>query len=225
MNISERKKIHIPIQKGVLKGKKVPLPPSLNGYRNFTSSLIKEALFQHIENFFGITFNGRKIYHIVFFDLCAGSGQIGLEAYSRGFNPVHIVEKDKKRFEFILEHLKEFRIRGSKIVFHQKDFRRMADDITQFYYGAIFIDLPYTFWKEDGRCGHLDHFFYKFISHLSEKIQNDKENDYKYIFIIQSPKPYQIPLSLKNNSRFNIIQDIKHYRKHYLNLLKINLTQ
>jgi len=66
MNISERKKIHIPIQKGVLKGKKVPLPPSLNGYRNFTSSLIKEALFQHIENFYGITFDGRKIYHIVF---------------------------------------------------------------------------------------------------------------------------------------------------------------
>jgi hypothetical protein len=60
MNISERKKIHIPIQKGVLKGKKVPLPPSLNGYRNFTSSLVKEAIFQHIENFYGITFDGRK---------------------------------------------------------------------------------------------------------------------------------------------------------------------
>lgn len=227
MNISERKKIHIPIQKGILKGKKVPLPPSLKGHRNFTSSLIKEALFQHIENFYGISFDGRRVYNIGFFDLCAGSGQIGLEAYSRGFNPVHIVEKDRKRFEFILQNLKDYKVKGSKIIFHQKDFQRMADDISNLESSAIFIDLPYTFWKEEGKCIHLDLFFKKFLDFLNFKILNaQKENlkYHKYIFIIQSPKPYRFPEFLLHQNSFVIIQEVKHYRKHYLNLLKINLT-
>ncbi|GIX41956.1 MAG: hypothetical protein KatS3mg129_1689 [Leptospiraceae bacterium] len=225
MNISERKKIHIPIQRGILKGKKVPLPPSIKGHRNFTSSLIKEALFQHIENYYGISLDGRRIYNIGFFDLCAGSGQIGMEAYSRGLNPVHIVEKDKKRFNFILEHLKDYKIKGSKLIFHQKDFKRLADDILQIPYSAIFIDLPYTFWTEEGHCSHIDHFFYKFMHYMNEKLTKTNNNELKYIFIIQSPKPYRFPESLQKNSNMIIIHEVKHYRKHYLNLFKINLTQ
>ncbi len=225
MNISERKKIHIPIQKGKLKGKKIPLPPSLNGHRNFTSSLIKEAMFQLIENYYGIKLDGNVTYHIGFFDLCAGSGQIGMEAYSRGFHPVHIVERDKKRFDFILENLRNYKIKGSHIYFHQKDFRRLADDIVQISKSAVFIDLPYSFWNSN-TCLHLDHFFYKFFKTLKEKyprIENKK--DYKYIVIVQSPKPYPLKEQYIPGEYIDISVDIKHYRKHYLNLFKIKLTQ
>ncbi|MCS7205796.1 MAG: RsmD family RNA methyltransferase [Leptospiraceae bacterium] len=226
MNISQRKKIHIPVIKGFLKGKKIPLPPSLKGYRNFTSGLIKEALFQHIENFFGVSLDGQKKLSISFFDLCAGSGQIGIEAYSRGMTPVHIVEKDKKRFDFILENLKSFEKNGRRIHFHQKDFRRLADEIVLSLKTAVFIDLPYTFWKKDGVCYHIDQFFMKYLEHLKKQVglfsQEQKER-FAHIFFIQSPVPYVIPDNLKNSNWFILDVDIKYYRKHYLVIIKIHL--
>ncbi len=220
MNISERKHITIPIQKGILKGKKIPLPPSLKGHRNVTSSLIKEAVFQLIDNFYGVHFNGLKQYPVAFFDLCAGSGQMGMEALSRGFNPVHIVEKDRQRFEFILQNLKDYKIKNSKLLFHQKDFRRFYDDILNTPYAAIFIDLPYSFWNEKGVCPHLDHFFYKFTEYyLSQK----QPLNGKYIIMIQSPKPYNPPQVLFQ-SISNLEFQLRHYRKHYLNIFRIHLT-
>lgn len=224
MNISERKHITIPVQKGILKGKKIPLPPSLKGHRNVTSSLIKEAVFQLIDNFYGVQFNGIKRYPVAFFDLCAGSGQMGVEALSRGFNPVHIVEKDRQRFEFILQNLKNFKNKNSTLIFHQKDFRRFYDDILNTQHAAIFIDLPYSFWNENGACPHLDHFFYKFVEYyVSMKNHTSKDYVGKYIILIQSPLVYNFPQHLIQSIPDIEIQ-IKHYRKHYLNVLRINLT-
>lgn len=220
MNISERKHVTIPVQKGLLKGKKIPLPPSLKGHRNVTSSLVKEATFQLIDNFYGVQFNGSKKYPVAFFDLCAGSGQMGIEALSRGFDPVHIVEKDRQRFEFILQNLKHFGNKNSKLLFHCKDFRRFYDDILNTQYSATFIDLPYSFWNEQGTCPHLDHFFYKFAEYYSS---NRNKNYGKYIILIQSPNPYHLPKIIYNF--FPMIDyQLRHYRKHFLNVLKIHLT-
>lgn len=219
MNISQRKRISIPIQKGILKGKKIHLPPSRKGHRNITSSLIKEALFQLAENFFGIHFDGYKKYSISFYDLCAGSGQIGMEAFSRGFHKVHIVEKDKKRFEFLLENLKTFKIHKSKLFFHNKDFVRFAKIIPKDSYSVSFIDLPYSFWKEQN-CSHLDFFFKKFFEYLNQ----EKHERKKILIMIQSPYPYQFYIDQYVNEVINIKKEYKHYRKHYLNLIKINLT-
>lgn len=226
MNISQRKKIHIPIQKGFLKGKKVPLPPSLKGHRNFTSGLLKEALFQHIENFYAIRLDGTKKIPVAFFDLCAGSGQIGIEAYSRGMSPVHIVEKDRNRFEFLLQHLRDFQKKGRKLVFHRKDFRRLADDISLKNRAAVFIDLPYTFWKDDGSCPHIDQFFQKYFEKLLLRVGNldeEKKESFGVVFFIQSPKPYAFPHLKIMSPDLQISSDCKLYRKHYLNIIKIYL--
>ncbi len=220
MNLSQRKKISIPIQKGILKGKKVYLPPSLKGHRNVTSSLVKEALFQLAENFFGIHFDGQRQYSITFYDLCAGSGQIGIEALSRGFSKVHIVEKDKKRFDFILENLKKYKIQNSKLILHNKDFLRFAKVIPRDTNSVSFIDLPYSFWKEKS-CRHLDNFFKKFFEYL--KLENQERK--KILLMIQSPHPYYFLFESYKNEFLHIQTEFKHYRKHYLNLIKINLTQ
>lgn len=220
MNISQRKKISVPVQKGILKGRKIILPPSLKGHRNFTSSLLKEALFQIIDNFFGIHFDGEKQYSITFFDLCAGSGQIGIEALSRGFKCVHIVEKDRKRFEFIFDNLKGYKVKNAKLIFHNKDFLRFAKIIPKEDYAVCFIDLPYSFWTKE-KCIILDIFFKKFFENLKQNSLNNK----KILIVIQSPIPYQFSFDYFLNDSLNIKLETKYYRKHYLNLIKINLTK
>ena len=62
-----------------------------------TSGRTKEALFSII---FSKGING------AFLDLFSGSGQIGLEAASRGFSPVVLVEKSKKAQIIIRENIR-----------------------------------------------------------------------------------------------------------------------
>ncbi|MFN3603783.1 MAG: RsmD family RNA methyltransferase [Leptonema sp. (in: bacteria)] len=219
---TERKSIYVPIQKGLLKGKKVFIPPPLKGKRNITPSLLKESMFQLIENFFGTSFDGSRQYFITFFDLCAGSGQIGIEALSRGFSQVHIVEKDKNRFDFILNLLKGYQIKNSKLIFHNKDFLRFAKIIPKEKDSVAFIDPPYSFWKNN-QYHHLDFFFKKFFECLKESPNERK----KILFIIQSPIPYELPSYFYPDNPFHIQMEFvtKHYRKHFLNLIKINLTK
>ncbi len=223
MNLSVRKKIHVDVLKGNLKGKKIPVPPSLRGYRNVTSSLIKEALFQHIENYFSINLGGAQKIRIPFFDLCAGSAQIAIEALSRGIYPVHIVEKDRIRFKFLLENLKKI-ITYNDVIFHQKDFIRLADDIAEQDKATAFIDLPYSFWKEEQSL-HLEVFFKNFSSKLIFGGLNESK---KYLFIIQSPVNYSIPKEIKKiweHYKINFLVKNYHYRKHYLNLVQMNIKK
>lgn len=49
-----------------------------------TSTMLRRRIFDSYQNMQGI----------IFFDLCAGSGSIGFEAYSRGAKEVHFVEKN-----------------------------------------------------------------------------------------------------------------------------------
>lgn len=60
---------------GLLKGRTIPYNPRQQGDIRLTSSLLKEALFAML---------GPDLHDQAFLDLCAGCGQIGLEAHSRG---------------------------------------------------------------------------------------------------------------------------------------------
>ena len=60
---------------GRLKGRAIPYNPRKYGDARTTSGRVKEAAFSML----GPNLEGRR-----FLDLCAGSGQIGLEAWSRG---------------------------------------------------------------------------------------------------------------------------------------------
>ena len=70
------------------------LTPPKNSNTRPTSVMLKRKLFDSIQNFSGITF----------FDLCAGTGSMGLEALSRGAENVYLLEKDFKMFKVLSEN-------------------------------------------------------------------------------------------------------------------------
>lgn len=150
MALSPDRTTHVAVQQGSFRGRKIALPPALHGHRHFTSSLMKEAFFQLVEAY----------RPCAFFDLCAGSGQMAVEALSRGFAPVHCVERDERRFAFLIKELS-----GFDLSFHKKDFRRMAPVIAE-QGGVAFLDVPYSFWNSDGICLHMEEFLLKLRTEL-----------------------------------------------------------
>src|SRR3990172_5277353 len=59
-----------------------------------TLVLLKRKIFDAAQNFEGS----------IFIDACAGSGAIGLEAWSRGADRVYLIESDKKVFDCLLKN-------------------------------------------------------------------------------------------------------------------------
>lgn len=130
------------ILRGSLRGRKVAVPPAVHGNSHLTLGLVKEAVFQILE--------GRLDSdpgQWAFFDLCAGSGQVAIEAHSVGFAPVHLSEIDPGR----LRHLFAEKARWDyPLTIHKRDFRRMAPLLLGFARVVAFLDPPYSFWEHDG---------------------------------------------------------------------------
>ena len=72
---------------GRLRGRTIPFSPKRHGDIRVTSGRLKEAVFDRL---------GSCLKGLRFLDICAGSGQIALEAYSRGAT-VTAVEPDRRR--------------------------------------------------------------------------------------------------------------------------------
>lgn len=115
---------------GNLKGRLIP-SQTLGDVR-LTPSRIKESIF----NIIGTDLTGLR-----FLDLCAGSGQIGLEALSRGATVV-FNEPDKKRYK-ILNNLLEnwgveseiFNTTGQKLIHTLNNATHVFD--------FVYLDPPY----------------------------------------------------------------------------------
>ncbi len=80
---------------GIFKGKKISFPRQIRP----TSTKVKKALFTVLGEFFE---DGAS-----FIDLFAGSGAVGIEAYSRGADRVIFVEKDPEVLKFLKKNLKK----------------------------------------------------------------------------------------------------------------------
>lgn len=154
------------VQKGTLKGKSISMPPESRGHSCFTPGLVKEALFQLVENRLET-----EPSDYAFFDLCAGSGQIAIEALSRGYHPVHAAELDQGRFEFLI---RQVRAQKYDIRLHRKDFRKMSPFIEG--RSVVFLDLPYTFWTP------LPALITDFLGSLGDPASGDHR-----IIVIQGP--------------------------------------
>ncbi|MFH1569220.1 MAG: RsmD family RNA methyltransferase [Gemmatimonadota bacterium] len=94
---------------GTLRGRTIPFTPKRHGHVRVTSAKLKEAVFAIL---------GASLEGETFLDLCAGSGQIALEAHSRGAR-VLANEPDGRR-EACLRHLvrqwqlTDFELHGAK---------------------------------------------------------------------------------------------------------------
>ncbi len=118
---------------GLLKGRRLERIDT-KGIRP-TSDKVKEAVFSILCN---------EINNMVFLDLFAGSGSVGLEAYSRGASRVVFVDSDKKSIEVLVNNIKKLGIK-EKLEVLNKDY---ANAIAEFStlnitFDLIFIDPPY----------------------------------------------------------------------------------
>lgn len=122
----------IQIIAGKLKGRKLKTPST--GTRP-TSAKVREALFNILGPLDGVRF----------LDLFAGSGAIGLEAYSRGATEVVLVEKNPQAARLIKENIETTKTRDSvhlKNAEVLKAVRQLGAEEKRFE--IIFIDPPYS---------------------------------------------------------------------------------
>ena len=118
---------------GQFKGRILPFNPRRHGDIRLTTSMLKGALFAML---------GTDLAEQEFLDLCAGCGQIGLEAYSRGAR-VALNEPDPRRHAYLIQLLEEWGLddvelhcaKGQLLIPHFQAQERRFD--------VIYLDPPY----------------------------------------------------------------------------------
>jgi 16S rRNA (guanine966-N2)-methyltransferase len=132
--------IKVRVIAGSLRGRTIPFSISKYDDADITPQKVKEALFSII---------GEDLYGKSFLDLYAGSGQVGIEAISRGADPVILNEYDGKRFRFIKSFLEGINISAEILLYNMHSFRLLKllgkrERRVDF----IFVDIPYIKVKE-----------------------------------------------------------------------------
>ncbi len=119
---------------GKFKGRKLKTPRGL--FVRPTSDRVKEALFSIV---------GSEIRGANFLDLFAGTGSVGLEAFSRGAASVTFVEKDRIAVKILKQNL--------SIIENREDVKVLCSDVFRALkflhshkkvYNFIFMDPPYA---------------------------------------------------------------------------------
>ena len=100
-----------------------------------TSDRVREALFSAVESWCG------SLSGLRFLDLYAGSGAVGLEAWSRGAGVVSLVEQDRRTAALIESNAKS-------LGFHKADVRTASVTSTlgrhpSAPYDVVYLDPPY----------------------------------------------------------------------------------
>ena len=145
-----------------------------------------------------------------FFDLCAGSGQMGLEALSRGYHPVHMCELDTRRFSHLSRELQKG---GYDVVLHRKDFRRMSLPILSHTRASVFLDAPYSFWSGES-CPNIDAFLIRLVNDWPEGSCE------RLLLAIQGPAPYSPPSVLPDMS-----PEVRSYRGNVLTWMDLHVSR
>jgi 16S rRNA (guanine966-N2)-methyltransferase len=124
-------------------GKGKPLnSPTGSGVRP-TSDRAREGLFSSLESSFD------SVVDLVFLDLFAGSGAVGVEALSRGASLVHGVEADADTVDVAISNFKLLNEPSRKHkVFHSRVASFLESDFPV-KYDIIFMDPPYEMSNAD----------------------------------------------------------------------------
>ncbi|MCR5388916.1 MAG: 16S rRNA (guanine(966)-N(2))-methyltransferase RsmD [Lachnospiraceae bacterium] len=100
-----------------------------------TTDRIKETLFNII---------GFNLYDASFLDVFSGSGQIAIEALSRGAKEAYLIDNNKKAVEIIKENLKATKLFDNATIIN-KEFLAALNEIKHHKpFDFIFIDPPYA---------------------------------------------------------------------------------
>lgn len=108
-----------------------------------TSDRVREALF-------GIL--GARVVDANFLDLCAGSGAVGLEAYSRGAGEVVFVEQSRRALAVLENNVETLSAAGStRIIAKDATSALRALAAKSLRFDIVFVDPPY----DSGLSGRL----------------------------------------------------------------------
>ena len=109
-----------------------------------TSDRVREALFSAVESWCG------SLHGLRFLDLYAGSGAVGLEAWSRGAGVVTLVEQDRRTAALISANARDARLRQGQ----RRGRRRWPATLRRppaAPYDVVFLDPPYPLAGRGGR--------------------------------------------------------------------------
>lgn len=97
-----------------------------------TSDKVKEAMFSIVH----FELDGATVL-----DAFAGSGQLGIEALSRGAAKAYFIDENKAAFETVKENLKLTKLFDDAVVLNADAFTYMRN--TQEKFDIVFLDPPY----------------------------------------------------------------------------------
>lgn len=112
---------------GTLKGRRLWAPPPGDHRVRPTSDRAREALFSIL----------LRWPSGPFLDLCAGTGAVGVEAHSRGYEPVTCVEAAEPGWSCLLRNAMDTAVKGQRT-----DLRRLVESSFA-HQAVIFLDPPY----------------------------------------------------------------------------------
>jgi 16S rRNA (guanine966-N2)-methyltransferase len=112
-----------------------------------SSDRVREALFSAIESWCG-TLQGLR-----FLDLYAGSGAVGLEAWSRGAGVVTLVEQDRRTASLITSNAKNLGFPKANVIVASVAATLARPHVAP--YDVVFLDPPYPVADEEVD-GNLD---------------------------------------------------------------------
>lgn len=100
-----------------------------------TSDRVREALFSAIESWAG------SLHDLRFLDLYAGSGAIGLEAWSRGAAAVTLVESDRRTADLVRANARSVGCDVAEVV--ARSVTTTLSEAARAPYDIVFADPPY----------------------------------------------------------------------------------
>lgn len=149
--------IQIRVGAGRLKNRTLRRIPAARGHENYTPKKLVEALFSLLENrSFGDTPGLWEKAGWV--DLFGGSGQVGLEAISRGFGKLVYIEKDRDRFSFFKDICRDWDLETlAEIQAFASDFEMALKKLTPQLSGPwmVFMDPPFGIRRRGELLGWL----------------------------------------------------------------------
>ena len=147
---------------GIAKGKILSTPKGRK--TRFTSDLIRGSLF----NILGQDLTGKS-----FLDLFAGVGSVGIEALSRGAEPVVFVENDRQNLNYIRANLKHCGLAGKARIL-SLPFKQSLRKLSSPDY--IFLDPPYSVYNIENilqdliKHAILSHFCVTIVEHSKKDV-------------------------------------------------------
>jgi 16S rRNA (guanine966-N2)-methyltransferase len=151
---------------GLYKGRKIPNVFNVKEVSP-SSDIVKGALFNILAG---------EIQGKIFFDVYAGTGNIGLEALSRGAEFCVFIEKLNKMTSYISNIANEFNIKDkTKIICGDANKFINKDLFNSYKPDFIFIDPPYDYNLVEKSLENIINSYY--LSNLGNGLDNDTDAD------------------------------------------------